>query len=550
MKNIFLLCILLFTFANATENNTQLKKMIGGMLLVGFDKTTLDNNDTFLQSLNTYNIAGVILFDKFYSDRNKTKNIANPQQLKHLTTQLQQQTNHHIFIALDQEGGKVARMKKQYGFHPAPSATDIAKKTPKETLDIYNTQAKELEQEGINLNFAPVVDLCANPKNNVIVKLKRCYSSDPIEVAFYASLMIDAQTNHHILSSAKHFPGHGSSLADSHKGFVDITNTWTPKELQPYTILINNHKLDMIMTAHVFNAKLDPSYPATLSYAINTQLLREKMGFNGVIISDDMQMEAISAHYSLKEALTLAINAGVDLLLFGNQLSSTDITTIIDTIYKQVEKGIISKERIKESYQRIQNLHTKESIIQKPIDFGKQRVSLTKAYIKKHYGMDVKDITITPRMVVVHWTAVDNFKDSFSRLYPQTLLTDRKDIAQASALNVSSHFLIDRDGTIYQLMPENWMARHVIGLNYSAIGIENVGGKDNKIEDLTPAQLDANLRLIRYLQAKYPTIEHIIGHYEYRDFENTPLWLERDAGYRTRKADPGKTFMKRLRDAL
>ena len=138
------------------------------------------------------------------------------------------------------------------------------------------------------------------------------------------------------------------------------------------------------------------------------------------------------------------------------------------------------------------------------------------------------------------------FDASFKRLQPEKLLTDRKDIAKASLLNVSSQFLVSRYGTIYRLMPENWMARHVIGLNYSSIGIENVGGKGNKKDDLTPAQVQANIDLVEYLKARYPSIEYLVGHHEYRQMEKTSLWLEKDKGYRTVKNDPGDAFMEKV----
>jgi len=188
-------------------------------------------------------------------------------------------------------------------------------------------------------------------------------------------------------------------------------------------------------------------------------------------------------------------------------------------------------------------------IIDKPIDFGKERIAMTKSYIKQHYGLKVNNIKITPKIIVLHWTAEMSFDKSFKRLQPQKLLTDRKDIAKASALNVSAQFLVARDGTIFRLMPENWMARHVIGLNYSSIGVENVGGKGNKIDDLTPAQRRSNIALVKYLKAKYPSIEYLIGHHEYRRMESTSLWLEKDKGYRTVKADPGKKFMSDIRRA-
>jgi len=186
---------------------------------------------------------------------------------------------------------------------------------------------------------------------------------------------------------------------------------------------------------------------------------------------------------------------------------------------------------------------TELKILDKPIVFKKERIDLTKEYIKKHYGKTVSNIKIVPKVIVLHWTAEMSFKKSFNRLKPQRLLSDRKDIAKASALNVSAQFLVARDGTICRLMPETIMARHVIGLNYSSIGVENVGGKSNKVDDLTKAQKIANVKLVKYLKKKYPSIEYLIGHHEYKQMQSTSLWLEKDEGYRTIKADPGDKFM-------
>ena len=183
-------------------------------------------------------------------------------------------------------------------------------------------------------------------------------------------------------------------------------------------------------------------------------------------------------------------------------------------------------------------------IINKPIEFSQKRVEFTKQYIKKRYGLDVKDINIVPKMIVVHHTAINDLEKSFKRFEQEELLSDRKDISSASNLNVSAHFLVDRDGKIYSLMPETYMARHVIGLNYSSIGIENVGGQSRN-DELTKEQLDSNIKLIRYLKNKYKSIEYLIGHYEYEDFENHSLWLEKDPNYRTIKHDPHKSFMKK-----
>lgn len=185
-------------------------------------------------------------------------------------------------------------------------------------------------------------------------------------------------------------------------------------------------------------------------------------------------------------------------------------------------------------------------IKQTPIEFGETRVELTKKYIKSHYALDVQDIKIVPKIIVIHHTAIDDFNDSLSRFASETLPSIRADINNGGALNVSAHFMVERDGTVHQLMPLDVMARHVIGLNYNSIGIENVGGQNSK-DNLTKEQLEANVALVKELQKRFSTIEYLIGHYEYRCFEGHELWLERDKGYRTHKDDPSQRFMGELR---
>ncbi|WP_417359075.1 N-acetylmuramoyl-L-alanine amidase [Galbibacter sp.] len=185
-------------------------------------------------------------------------------------------------------------------------------------------------------------------------------------------------------------------------------------------------------------------------------------------------------------------------------------------------------------------------IIQSPIVFDQQRKELSLAYMKSHYGMEQSQPTIVPRMVVVHWTAIPTYEKTFEVFDPTLLPSHRTAIAGASPLNVSSQYVIDRDGSIHQLLPDTIMARHVIGLNHCAIGIENIGGPK---QPLTKAQLKANTKLIKQLKKKYP-IDYVIGHYEYTLFESTDLWKEIDEGYRTQKTDPGEQFMKDLRSKL
>ncbi|MBO6589314.1 MAG: peptidoglycan recognition family protein [Allomuricauda sp.] len=185
-------------------------------------------------------------------------------------------------------------------------------------------------------------------------------------------------------------------------------------------------------------------------------------------------------------------------------------------------------------------------IVDIPIIFDEQRMELTKEYLLNRYNLDQETPEITPKMVVLHWTAIPSLKKSFEAFNRSTLPNWRPDLENVSGLNVSSHFLVDQDGTIYRLMPETLMARHTIGLNHCAIGIENVGGTEGM--PLTKAQLRSNIYLVNYLASKYD-IDYVIGHQEYTLFENHPLWLEVDDGYRTEKTDPGMDFVEKVRKA-
>ncbi|MDF1874836.1 glycoside hydrolase family 3 protein [Sulfurimonas sp. SAG-AH-194-I05] len=348
---------LTLSFANTPINDVQLKKMIGHMLIVGFDDSHVDKESEIIQKINEYELGGVILFDIFYTDRSKTKNISSPQQLQKLTAALKVLSNAPLLISVDQEGGKVARLKPKYGFEAFPSAKKVADNSFYNARRTYKKMSHMLEENGINCNFAPVVDMAVNKKNKVIYGLERSFGKSNINITTYANIQISEQKKSNIISVLKHFPGHGSSLGDSHLGFVDISGTWDEEELQPYRHLIKTSQIDMIMTAHVFNAHLDKKYPATLSYKVNTKLLRDQMGFNGVVVSDDLQMKAISKHYTLKETVTLAINAGVDMLLFGNQLGHQNIDELVNTILIEVKNGAIPLQRIIQANARISQLH-------------------------------------------------------------------------------------------------------------------------------------------------------------------------------------------------
>lgn len=185
---------------------------------------------------------------------------------------------------------------------------------------------------------------------------------------------------------------------------------------------------------------------------------------------------------------------------------------------------------------------TKPPIEEKSVDLNSTRSRLTREYALLHYGTSLE--TIVPQMIVLHWTAADTWQSTYNYFYPaeNTKLKNGK-------LNVCSHYLVGRDGTIYQLTPENALNRHIIGYNWCAIGVENVGGVNSK-EDLTEAQVKSNIALIRYLSGKYSSIHYVIGHYQQGDAKSTGLYKELVAGYASLKTDPGPVFMRKVRTAL
>ncbi len=363
LKKILILASIVVTpFMLYAQESLSLEKKIGQMLMVGFHGTSALQNSQICKDIKRYNLGSVILFDYNPVNKNKPKNIATKKQLAKLTKELQAcSKDEKLLIAVDQEGGKVQRLKSKYGFYGKfPKASDVIKMDQGQISSMYKKMSKELKSVGINYDLAPVVDLDINMKNHVIHGLGRSFGKNPKIVAKYASTFIDAMHSNGVLTSLKHFPGHGSSVGDTHKGYVDVTKLWKEVELEPYKLL--NKKADTVMVAHVFNRRLDAKYPATLSNKTVNGLLRNKLGYKGVVITDDLQMGAISKKYGLKNTLQLAINAGDDILLFGNQLDPRKVVTtkkLVDTIVGLVKSGKVKEQSINNSYNRIQKLKKK-----------------------------------------------------------------------------------------------------------------------------------------------------------------------------------------------
>lgn len=339
------------------EGATSLDQKIGQMLNVGFRGTVLSDSNHIVRDIRQYHLGGVTLFDYDVPRDTALRNIQSPDQLQTLVSDLQSLDPMPLFIAIDQEGGKVARLKPERGFPSTVSAQHLGEMDNTDSTQYYARKTAEtLSEIGINLNFAPVTDLNINPRNPVIGGLERSFSADPQVVFEHASTYINTLHAFDILTVLKHFPGHGSSKKDSHLGVVDVTETWSEKELVPYRKLIASGKADMIMTAHIFNAKWDTTYPATLSKAVITDLLRHELGFEGIVISDDLMMGAIRKEYGLKTAVKQALLAGVDILTFGNNAVVYDpeiVPKAHKIIRELIEEGTISQKRIDESYQRI-----------------------------------------------------------------------------------------------------------------------------------------------------------------------------------------------------
>ena len=340
--------------ALAANIKPDLRTRIGQMLLVGFRATSVDASTPIVHDITQQALGGVVLFDG--------RNITSPTQLANLVTTLQAASRSTplgapLLVAVDEEGGNVARLNPRNGFPGTYSAATLGQRN-----DVAFTQAQAtaiaqtLASVGINLNLAPVVDLNLNRANRAIGGNGRSFSGDAGIASAHAAAFIAGHNAVGVRTAIKHFPGQGSAGGDTHLGVVDVTPNWTEYELLPFKNLLAAGVVDAIMTGHIYNAGLDSVYPATLSHATITGLLREQLGYDGVVISDDLNMAAIKSAYRYEDALALAIGAGVDILTIADQTGSGLVERTIDIIAAHVKNGAISEARIDASYARISAL--------------------------------------------------------------------------------------------------------------------------------------------------------------------------------------------------
>lgn len=333
--------------AQSAAAGVSIDEMLGQMLLVGFNGTKVNDSGTKIvrNLLRTGKIGGVLLLGN---------NVRSPRQLKTLTSALYgARAKHMPLITIDQEGGLVQRMNRRKGFGGLPSAKVVSRKGVKYADQVYSRAAGELAAYGVNVNFGPVVDLAVNPQSPIITKIGRSYGKNPLTVSAYAKSFVKAHRAKGILTSVKHFPGHGSAWSDTHKKVTVITSTWHPAELEPYTDMIRNQMVDMIMIGHLIHPQFsDNMRPASLSRKASSYLRR--LGYRGLLITDDLEMGAILKQYSLPEAAVLAARAGNDLLIVAAGAGVSGKVKRIRAAMKQaVSDGRIPVSQIRASYLRI-----------------------------------------------------------------------------------------------------------------------------------------------------------------------------------------------------
>lgn len=291
-----------------------LRAAIGQMVIVGFegDSTKDASFRKLLDKARHGQVSGVLYLQR---------NIASRASVTAMNEALQKAAARPMIISVDQEGGAIQRIPDGLDFPRVPSARTIARKLSlQKAYQAYSVLARSLSSWGFNLNLGPVADLNVNPGNPIIGKLGRSFSADPDTVVRYSAAFVDAHRKYGVLTSLKHFPGHGSATADSHVGFADVSDTSTPAELAVFKDLIEDDFADVVMIGHTYDAKLQShgKRPATLDRDVVTTLLRKKMGYKGPVITDDLQMAAVSNNFSFRETVIGAVLAGNDLLVFGN----------------------------------------------------------------------------------------------------------------------------------------------------------------------------------------------------------------------------------------
>lgn len=318
--------------------------LIGQLLFTGISGHALTDDEK--KFIVDNNIGGVILFGR---------NVADPKQVRELCAEIQslrhrQADRAPIFIGIDMEGGRVHRLKAPFTVWPAQARLGEID-NPTVSFHFSNRMGRELRAVGINLDFAPSVDVLTNPKNTAIGD--RALSSDPQLVEKHASALVRGFIKAGVLCCAKHFPGHGDTLIDSHDDLPveEVTlEQLESRELIPFRKALRS-RVDMVMAAHIRYPKIDPKWPATLSEIFLKDIIRGQMRYRGLITTDDLGMKAMTKHFSREEVAVRALEAGVDLLLYCNEFDAPPMA--IEAITAAVANGRLKKADLEATKARI-----------------------------------------------------------------------------------------------------------------------------------------------------------------------------------------------------
>ncbi len=326
-----------------------LKEKIGQMLCLSFHGT--EYNSQLKSLVEEYNVGTIIHF---------ARNITSLKQVYELNYNIHKNSKYPVFIGLDHEGGMVRRVMNDITY--LPGAMAMSNSNEDEMYKIYNQVGKELRKLLFNMNYMPSVDVNNNPLNPVINS--RSYSDKANLVAKNGKIAAQAMQDSLVLPTPKHFPGHGNTNVDSHLGLpiVDTTKEELYNiELKPFEEIIKNN-IDGIMVAHILFKEIDDEYPSSISKKIITDLLKNEMGFKGLIITDSLTMKAIYTRYSVRDIIKHGINAGNDIIMFCGEASEYSQEVIVKEFVDLVEKGEIPISRIDESVNKIMKLKEKYKI--------------------------------------------------------------------------------------------------------------------------------------------------------------------------------------------
>jgi len=349
---------------NSTESDDILKQMaemtieekIGQLVIVGLDGYKVDDN--VREMIEEYHVGGFIIYKK---------NVETVEQLVNLTNTLKAANSVNkipLFISVDEEGGQVTRMPE--GIRKLPASGKLGElNDEKLAYEIGKLLGMELKYFGFNMNFAPVLDINSNPENPVIGK--RAFGADEDIVSRLGIEAMKGIQSEGVISVVKHFPGHGDTSVDSHIGLPRVDHGLDRLrgfELVPFARAIENGA-DAIMVAHILFPQIDPNNPATLSSTIIGGILKEEMGFEGLVVTDDMTMGAIIKNYSIGDAVVKSVLAGSDIVLVCHEYEYE--VEAITAIREAVEEGLISTDRIDESVYKILKLKNKYGLNDSPV---------------------------------------------------------------------------------------------------------------------------------------------------------------------------------------